>query len=235
MKHYLYLITRDDGEKYVGVSIHPDKRLKQHIAGKGSKHLKGYDNLKLSILAEGEKDYIYGLEDAAIIEHEARLNIAIGGFGGNTGNYKYGEDNKSSKVSEDIVKKIRLIALDSKITYKSISDKYNISKETVRDICRGRTWKSISGHTCKARKIIDKEQIALLYSSGISPDNIACQLDCSRSTVYNYLRKNNLLNNIDITSLKQACKADRLLGMTFKNIAAKYNIGLSTAHRYCGS
>lgn len=50
---------------------------------------------------------------------------------------------RHTKLTEEIVKNIRLDREINKISYDLLAKKYNISKSTIADICKYRTWKNI--------------------------------------------------------------------------------------------
>ena len=73
--HFLYRITTAVGDEYIGVSINPSHRLKQHRTGQGNKYLKNRDDLEQIILAKGSREYIYSLEAEYIEKFKPNLNI----------------------------------------------------------------------------------------------------------------------------------------------------------------
>ena len=52
------------------------------------------------------------------------------------------EKNRHIKLTEDIVRAIK-IDRQKGLTYQQLIDKYGISKSTISDICRGKTWKNV--------------------------------------------------------------------------------------------
>lgn len=54
-----------------------------------------------------------------------------------------GEDSPSHKFTEDIVKNIRLLYATGKFSYSKLSKKFGVSKPTVKDMVKRRTWRHI--------------------------------------------------------------------------------------------
>lgn len=86
--HFLYRVTASDERVYLGVSKNPRERLRRGHHSDKKSALYGLTNLRLDILACGSREYIYQLEDRAIIAFNTRwpngLNKSAGGFGGRT-------------------------------------------------------------------------------------------------------------------------------------------------------
>ena len=234
--HYLYSIVRSDNKEYIGVSIYPKLRLKAHMAGRGNIHLKNRTDLTQRVLACGTSDYIYRLEKALIYSINPELNIASGGQGGFCGKSKLGSDNHFAKLSEAHVIEIRNLAKDNpKVTYECLGEVFEVSRETIGDICRGRTWKHIEGPIvlCKKPKY-DEGLIIKNYLEGSSVISLAKLYSVSRHTIYNILRRNNVaIIKINKSELIDAAKSLRKEGLKYKDISKILNIGISTAHRYC--
>jgi len=90
-------------EGYIGVSIHPSRRLMEHKCNKFNPHLKNafnkYENITHTILLEGYEDYCYELE-AKLRPHEnVGWNITRGGT--------KPPNTRGSKHSEETKQKIR--------------------------------------------------------------------------------------------------------------------------------
>jgi group I intron endonuclease len=95
---FLYCITNSvNGKKYIGVTIDPDRRKKEHFSKsrKGSKLVQraivkyGKDSLKFEILESGDETEMYISEGKYISDLNCLVpngyNIAEGGLGGKTG------------------------------------------------------------------------------------------------------------------------------------------------------
>lgn len=50
---------------------------------------------------------------------------------------------RHTKLTEDIVRQIKLDYKNTKISYQQLADKYNISKSTIADILKNRSWKHV--------------------------------------------------------------------------------------------
>lgn len=139
--HYLYLITRDDGEKYVGVTIDPSRRKLDHSKGRGSKHLVGRE-FSFEILDMGNKEYIYGLEAKAIQDNGCTLNIAPGGI--YSFNPVYGEKHPLSILSEDAVIEIKNeLTKNRSINITNLANKYGVSRNCISAVANNHNWKDV--------------------------------------------------------------------------------------------
>ncbi len=190
MLTHLYLITREDGEKYVGVSKHPDIRLTDHYHGRGSKHLKKQPNLKMEIVMSGEESFIYEHEEFAIKFFKAKLNIAKGGFGGDNGIDKRGQLSTSAKLTESDVLELRELAAKG-ITDAELGLRFEISKANAGAIRRGKTWQNTAGPLTQSTyyKAPDvKVKVLELHASGMRTKIIAETMGIHRSTVHRYIR-----------------------------------------------
>lgn len=189
MIHYLYLITRDDGEKYVGVSHSPDVRVHAHIMGRGNKYLK---NRKCSykILLKGPEKLIYNLEPI-FIEIFGTLNIAKGGIGGACGDERRGQFSSGAKLNEKQVLQIRLLASQG-LSDKTIAEQFPVSRTCIGDIRRGKTWQNVGGPLTKSsyyKSNTVKNQAIQLAESGVKSKDIVKQLGISKTTLWRYIRK----------------------------------------------
>ena len=191
--HYLYLITREDGKKYVGVTNNLARRMKEHNKGYGSKYLKN-EIFTYEILEEGEEEYIYSLEDQAILNNESSLNIARGGSGGLKID-QTGSLNNQAKLSESEVLDIRNYAYNNpKISYDIIAEKYKVSRKTVNDICLGRDWVHVGGPIIEDKRAVSypkkgtKEDILTYFQNGVTVPEITTLLGYNKVVIYKYLK-----------------------------------------------
>lgn len=53
------------------------------------------------------------------------------------------ENGRHTKLTEDIVRQIKLEYRDTKTSYQKLADKYGVSKSAVADIMHGRCWKQV--------------------------------------------------------------------------------------------
>lgn len=135
--HYLYLITREDGEQYVGVTSRIEKRINEHRTGYGNIYLRN-SNFKYEILESGSKDYIYSIEDDYIIKYDAKLNRCKGGI---VGGAMPGEYNPSAVLTANQVIQIKesLIKYGKK-DYKFLAEKFNVAISTISRIANNQSW-----------------------------------------------------------------------------------------------
>ncbi len=185
--HYLYVITRPDGCKYVGVSMDPQARLHQHISGNGSIYLQGHVGSTIEIICQGNKKYIYDLERAYIKENRPELNISEGGYGGDSGNAARGEAQGLSKLLEKDIVNIRERVYNGE-SYYDLAIEYGVSHATIYALCTGKTWKHIGGPITsfkhKKQELIKK--VKELFNEGLSGREIAEILPISINSVYRY-------------------------------------------------
>ena len=195
--HHLYVITRTDGEQYVGVTNDLDRRLYEHQhTNRGNIHLKGESNLKMDIVVSGEREYIYGLETETISKYKAKLNIHPGGCFPHNEPNRAGQKNGRAKFTEEEVIDIRNSHFNGE-SQTSLAERYGRPKVTISKVVTGDTWKSVSGPISKpsqgkrpdALSEETKTQIKKLRKEGMSGDKVAKLLNIGKTTVYRYEEK----------------------------------------------
>ena len=113
--HHLYKITNNVNDKvYIGVTTNPERRKLQHLSDSKSGRIVnkavrkyGKENFTFDVICTGEKEYIYDLEQKAIILYNSLsdggwgYNICIGGVDnrGKRGGVKYKVNDVSVFVS----------------------------------------------------------------------------------------------------------------------------------------
>lgn len=192
--HYLYLITRSDGEQYVGVTVDPDRRRRDHKNGWGSIHLEG-KTFTMDILRSGTAEEMYSIEQEYIEKHNCSLNIAKGGTIDNSRpkNWVKGSSHYKTRLSEEDVIKIRELRAEGK-NAEFIAPLFGISKTTVSHICVGRTWKHVKGPLTKASpdQYIDgislekRFLIRKLALEGLMGTQIRDIVKVGQTTIYRY-------------------------------------------------
>ena len=185
--HYLYIITRPDGCKYVGVSIDPNHRLEQHILGQGSIHLVGQTYSTIEIICQGNKDYIYNLERAYIKENRPELNISEGGYGGDSGKAAKGENHGHSKLLDRDIVGIRERVYNGE-SCRKLAEEFGVSHMSIYAVCTGKTWKHIGGPivSFKNNKQELIKKVKELFDEGFSGREIADMLPISQTSAYRY-------------------------------------------------
>jgi len=187
--HYLYLITREDGERYVGVSMHPDDRLLQHKR-QGNIHLRGQENLRMDILLSGDEEFIYSKEQEYIEKYKCSLNIAPGGGGAFATHSRVGTLNPAAKFTEQQVLDIRHRYANGE-SQQQLADFYGRPKVTISKIVSGSTWKHVGGPVSKKHSPSTPALISemkKLVSEGYSYREVGKMLDVSYVTVYNHTK-----------------------------------------------
>lgn len=58
-------------------------------------------------------------------------------------NLKFKKNNYKHKLNEKKVKRIRFLYLKGNITQQALANIYNVARETIGDIIRKETWKSV--------------------------------------------------------------------------------------------
>lgn len=239
--HYLYLITRKDGEKYIGVTSDITRRIGQHKNGNGNKYLAGTE-FTVEILKEGTETVIYSLEEEYILKYNCTLNIAKGGVGGNG---QKGIDSFNAKLTETDVLEIKNILINLiDIPYREIAEFYNVAETSISSIANNTTWKHIgptmAGRGHKQISDITIEKIIDLYLSGMTERNIALQLNISKSTVFRYVKN---ISNDDRAKVagtrriltdkdKAEIKKLKLEGKSAAKIAKLIGIGTTSVSKY---
>ena len=72
------------------------------------------------------------------------LNIWTGARYKNIMPEVFSEEKRHTKLNEDTVRNIKQDRRDLNLTYAQLSEKYNISKSTIADIIKERTWKRVT-------------------------------------------------------------------------------------------
>lgn len=243
--HYLYLITRDDGEKYVGVTVDPKRRKTDHHNGRGSKFL-FERNFTMDILLEGSEDYIYGKEQEYIERYEASLNIAIGG---NKGPGFIGEYVWTAILKEEDVVKVKHLLLDTNKSYTDIANELSISRDIVVSIGLNKAWRHVLPDLVlpdRAQQELSEETIntiLTLRKSGLSYNKIAEQTNVSYGTARNWcirlgvevdpnLEKPRNDRKLDMDVVSKILELQKN-GLSQREIAKELGIGKTTVARHC--
>lgn len=215
--HYLYLVTRNDGEQYIGVSSELSKRMYAHKKGYGNKNLAGRD-FSYSILVEGEESFIYSIEEEYIKKYKCSLNVAKGG---NAGPQLKGESHGNALLSEIEVLAIKALLIESDLTYTQIADMYKVSKSTISNIANNRTWTNtgrfIEGKR-KPNKIndTDKKKVIDLWNEGYPRSEIVKITGVKKTSVHTITK--------DITPLNKTRHANALSPDAIMLIRATYSL-----------
>ena len=149
--HYLYLITRDDGETYIGVSKDPNRRKNQHYKSANGCSELNNRSFSMEILCAGSRECIYDLERKAVDLLKPSLNKAPGGrFAFNP---SQGDTHPFSVLNSEVVLEIKQILINNRNTnLNEIANKYGVSRNCISNIANNRTWKhvgpSIPKRTC---------------------------------------------------------------------------------------
>lgn len=232
--HYLYIITRDDGEQYIGVTVNPTKRLWQHENGYGSNNLKGKD-ITMEILLIGLESFIYNKEAEYIEKLKPTLNIAPGG---NHVAPCPGERNGRAVLTEKDVLEIRNLYDTKKYYQRELADKFQVSRGQISSIVTGRSWKDASGITSTNRHIVvDSERVEIVnfYNKGMSNSEISKLLGIKYHTVYSYTKNltpvNRTTHKIPEDILKKILPL-RESGLSWDKISKQLGIGSTTVRKH---
>ncbi len=148
IKKDIYKITnRINGKVYIGQSVNPEHRFKEHIYGK---HCDSNSAIHNAI-----KKYGAGSFDFEVIEHDVedyneREKYWIKKYKSNDRSYGYniteggedppilrGEDSFFCKLKDSEIVQICLYLRDTQMTYEQIADKYNVCTLTIQHINSG--------------------------------------------------------------------------------------------------
>lgn len=193
--HYLYLITNPTNRKqYIGVSKDPNRRMREHFSGNGSKKIAEdlNDSMTFNLLVKGSEQYIYGIESEAISRFNTLdpngYNIGIGGEGGNISNRK-GELNTQARLSESQILEIRELASNN-VLHSVLAEQFRVTRENISSIVRGASWANVGG-IITSRKTVSSEDIEIfnyLLVKGLTRTLIAKETGWSYQTVYKYTK-----------------------------------------------
>jgi DNA-binding CsgD family transcriptional regulator len=238
--HYLYLITRDDGGNYIGVTNNIKNRMSQHKTGHGSSELKNRE-FDYKILETGSKDYIYSLEELKIKELNPSLNKAPGGYGGS---YIKGSEHWNTSLTDRTVLDIKEeLLLNRNINYKCLSTKYNTTESVIEQIASNKTWKHI-GPVIPPRYIMSRdaelhEKVKRLWSEeGNTNEEIGSILGVHKSTVSritknlgpkNRITKNNIPEEVASLIIELRTKK----ALSYSQISEEIGVPEHTVGHFC--
>jgi group I intron endonuclease len=197
---YVYRIYDNNNKSYIGVTEFLEKRIEDHLKGRGSKNiaealLKGqkfsFEVLEtfpnLNEAYEREKFFIEKLDTI-----KNGYNITKGGFGGFKSDRK-GIKNTQSILTEDIVIEIRNKYWVDNLTQENLSKLYGVSRENISAIVRGKSWPHVAGPIGLKKVALKKEitpeiqkQIIELRKLKLTYYKIAKELDITVYYAYKY-------------------------------------------------
>lgn len=210
MKKAIYKIENKINHKiYIGQSVNPAKRFKQHCNTNKYNSLitkaiekYGENNFSLEILGwyenynEKEKEFIQQYRSLAPYGY----NILEGGQDPPHG---YGENNNFAKISNETAENIKKDLLNWDIPRKQIIKKYKVTNDIVRHINDGASWhdEDLSYPLRPTEKILNEEKadkiIELLQTTKMSQKEIAQKVGWARSAVTMInIGKNHHRNNL---------------------------------------
>ena len=201
MQKALYkIINNVNGKIYIGQSIHPERRWKEHI----QHAVNGVDNypIHLAIKKYGKENFsfeiikwseIYNEEEKQLIKQYNSLvpngyNVGKGGE-----NYiTYGKDNPRNKVKNEILPLIIQDLKQNQLSDREIAKKYNLTDKIIADINHGYTHKieneqyplRIKRGKQKLTLIQVNEIKKLLENSTLSYQQIANNYNVSKGAIY---------------------------------------------------
>ena len=211
MKKAIYKIENKINHKiYIGQSVNPAKRFKQHCNTNKYNSLitkaiekYGENNFSLEILGwyenynEKEKEFIQQYRSLAPYGY----NILEGGQDPPHG---YGENNNFAKISNETAENIKKDLLNWDIPRKQIIKKYKVTSDIVRHINDGTSWhdKDLTYPLRPTEKILNEKKadkiIELLQTTKLSHREIAQLVGWSKSAVTMInIGKNHHKNNLE--------------------------------------
>lgn len=201
MEKALYKITNlINGKVYIGQSIHPDKRWREH-RNKAKKNFDEYP-IHLAISKYGEKNFSFEIlewsedydnrEKELIQEYNSispnGYNIAMGG----SSILLKGENHPRNTVTDENLYQIIEDLRNSKLTDRAIAKKYNLTDKIIADINHGYSHRlnniSYPIREKRGRQKLTKEQVneikILLKTTSLSYTQIAKQFGVTKSNIY---------------------------------------------------
>ena len=158
---FIYRLYDNLNKSYIGVTGNLDKRLKDHLSGNGSKPV--YEAIlqgnvfSYEILFNSENEQeTYEKEKVFIEQYDSinsGYNITKGGFGGFKNN-RQGTLNTQAVLNESLVMNIREEYASTNITQVDLAKKYNVSRENISAIVRGKSWANVGGPIGKRKVAI---------------------------------------------------------------------------------
>lgn len=236
LMHYLYLITRDDGEQYVGVTNNIKRRMWQHKNGYGSSYLKD-KNFCYEILLEGSESFIYSKEPEYISKLSTSLNKSPGGYNIAP---SFGESNGRALLKEKEIIEI-VNRINKGETQESIAKDYGVDRSQISNIATGKTWSHLNLNISPLNKRVAplteaiKNKIIYLAKEGVSISEIAKVLNLKYGTVYAYARhfnKNNNTKKLKPEIINKIIELRNTTNLSWEKIAKELSIGSTTARRY---
>lgn len=151
---YVYRLYDNLGKSYIGVTGNLEKRIKDHLSGNGSKPvheaiLSGKTFAYEILFRTSYESEAYEKEKIFIEQYDSidkGYNITKGGFGGFKDN-RQGTLNTQAVLNETLVLSIREEYASTNITQLDLAKKYNVSRENISAIVRGKSWPNIGGPT----------------------------------------------------------------------------------------
>jgi hypothetical protein len=190
MKRYeLYLITRADGERYIGITSQGiSRRAWQHKNGYGSSYLKDQE-FSIVKLLEGPENKISILEDFFIKDYKCSLNKIVGG---KFGRGLVGSENGRAILKESDITNIVKLYEENNLTQQAIADIYGVTRGSISHVLNGKGWANVTREPVDSkRKVVPtntRERITLLWNEGKSNREISTLLDLKYNTVYSYTK-----------------------------------------------
>jgi len=234
----LYLITREDNEKYIGITSRGlTRRAWEHKNGYGSSHLKGAE-FTIKELLVGPERLISILEDYFIIAYNCSLNKIVGG---KRGHGLQGSQNGTSKLIESDIPKIIDLYTKGK-TQQEIADTYSVSRGSISEVTNGNGWKHVVRDIPTSKRNIvgtdSRDKIKLLWEQGLTNAEIGKSLNIKYATVYSYTKDLPLANKkqkntekIDNETINKILVLNKE-GINSSKIAKQLGIGRTTVNRY---
>ena len=237
LMHYLYLITRDDGEQYVGVSKYPEERFKRHISIRGPNPYLRNKNCHLSILNKGSESLMYSLEKELIATNKFKLNTSPG----RGGNY-LGELHPSSKLTKkDVILIVKLLN-EGMLSNAQIAKKFNVTKGVITQILKGKTWSHLGLEINPPKtKDFDVDLIIRDFINNLGIEKILNKYyKLTPKILYSIIKNINRDKTRKARTPISKDEIDRIkmlkgLGFSYSCIALDMDIGISTASKWGNS
>lgn len=217
----IYCIEFPNGKKYVGkTECDLSKRQKEHKHHSKYKRTRlynaikkyGWDNLAWSVLEEcdcpavlNERE-VYWISHFSCLDHDSGYNLREGGTGGrhseetkqkisksnsgeNNGMYGRSSWNAGMKMSEEYKKKLSEAHKGQVPWNKGIKGKYKLGSHSEES-------KAKMSETKKILSMAERTELYDLFKSGIPAKDLSEKYSLHITTVYRYIKRQKLLDNI---------------------------------------
>lgn len=238
----IYKITNNINKKcYVGQSGQIHKRWMEHISLYKNKNSDKYDYpLYADIRKYGIENFTFEIIeyfDIYNIENQLKREAYWTNIFNAQYNQTYGKNNNitSSKISEkqaDEIKNILLNDTNNNVSHKYLAEKYNVSKDTIRDINVGRSWYDENlSYPLRISKYDPREKHNINKGNDIKYCQI-CGCEISKYSKYCTDCRNKLINKNSKCPPKEELES-LIYECSFVEIGKIYGVSDNAVRKWC--